>query len=69
MTTIEIFLAVAFATYVALSSFAIFVLREIIKKQKSKMKYYKSAKYQRELFNKRATEIHKKNNVKGMMTA
>ena len=69
MTTIEIFLAVAFATYVALSGFAIFVLREIIKKQKVKMKYYKSAKYQRELFNKRATEIHEKNNVKGMMTA
>ena len=66
MTTIEIFLAVAFATYVALSGFAIFVLREIIKKQKVKMKYYKSAKYQRELFNKRATENHKKNNVKGM---
>ena len=46
-----------------------FVLREIIKKQKAKMKYYKSAKYQRELLNKRATEIHKKNSVKGMMTA
>ena len=44
MTTIEIFLAVAFATYVALSGFAIFVLREIIKQQKTKMKYYKSAK-------------------------
>ena len=55
MTTIEIFLAVAFASYVALSAFAIFVMR-----------YYKSAKYQRELLNKRATEIHKKNNVKGM---
>lgn len=69
MTTIEIFLAVAFATYAVLSGFAIFVLREIIKKQKAKMKYYKSAKYQRELLNKRATEIHKKKNVKGMMTA
>lgn len=69
MTTIEILLAVAFATYAALSGFAIFVLREIIKKQKAKMKYYKSAKYQRELLNKRATEIHKKNSVKGMMTA
>jgi hypothetical protein len=66
MTTIEIFLAVAFATYAALSGFAIFVLRCIIIRQKEKMRYYKSAKYQRELFNKRATEIHKKNNVKGM---
>ena len=66
MTTIEIFLAVAFATYAALSSFAIFVFREIIIRQKEKMRYYKSAKYQRELLNKRATEIHKKNNVKGM---
>lgn len=66
MTTIEIFLAVAFATYAALSAFAIFVLRCIIIRQKEKMRYYKSAKYQRELFNKRATEIHKKNNVKGM---
>lgn len=69
MTTIEIFLAVAFATYAALSGFAIFVLRCIIIRQKEKMRYYKSAKYQRELLNKRATEIHKKNNVKGMMTA
>ena len=67
MTTIEIFLAVAFATYAALSGFAIFVLRCIIIRQKEKMRYYKSAKYQRELLNKRATEIHKKNNVKGMM--
>lgn len=66
MTTIEIFLAVAFATYAAISGFAIFVLRCIIIRQKEKMRYYKSAKYQRELFNKRATEIHKKNNVKGM---
>ena len=66
MTTIEIFLAAAFATYVALSGFAIFVLRCIIIRQKEKMRYYKSAKYQRELLNKRATEIHKKNNVKGM---
>lgn len=66
MTTIEILLAVAFATYAALSGFAIFVLRCIIIRQKEKMRYYKSAKYQRELFNKRATEIHKKNNVKGM---
>ena len=66
MTTIEIFLAVAFATYAALSAFAIFVLRCIIIRQKEKMRYYKSAKYQRELLNKRATEIHKKNNVKGM---
>lgn len=66
MTKIEIFLAVAFATYAALSGFAIFVLRCIIIRQKEKMRYYKSAKYQRELFNKRATEIHKKNNVKGM---
>lgn len=66
MTTIEIFLAVAFATYAALSVFAIFVLRCIIIRQKEKMRYYKSAKYQRELLNKRATEIHQKNNVKGM---
>ena len=66
MTTIEIFLAVAFATYAALSGFAIFVLRCIIIRQKEKMRYYKSAKYQRELHNKRATEIHKKNNEKGM---
>lgn len=66
MTTIEIFLTVAFATYAALSGFAIFVLRCIIIRQKEKMRYYKSAKYQRELLNKRATEIHKKNNVKGM---
>lgn len=66
MTTIEIFLAVAFATYAVLSVFAIFVLRCIIIRQKERMRYYKSAKYQRELLNKRATEIHKKNNVKGM---
>ena len=66
MTTIEIFLAVAFATYAALSGFAIFVLGCIIIRQKEKMRYYKSAKYQRELLNKRATEIHKKNNVKGI---
>nr|DAV03211.1 MAG TPA: hypothetical protein [Caudoviricetes sp.] len=66
MTTIEIFLAVAFVTYAALSVFAIFVLRCIIIRQKEKMRYYKSAKYQRELLNKRATEIHRKNNVKGM---
>ena len=66
MTTIEIFLAVAFATYAVLSGFAILVLRCIIIRQKEKMRYYKSAKYQRELLNKRATEIHKKNNVKGM---
>ena len=66
MTKIEIFLAVAFASYAALSGFAIFVLRCIIIRQKEKMRYYKSAKYQRELLNKRATEIHKKNNVKGM---
>lgn len=66
MTTIEIFLAVAFASYAVLSGFAIFVLRSIIIHQKEKMRYYKSAKYQRELLNKRATEIHKKNNVKGM---
>ena len=66
MTKIEIFLAVAFATYAALSVFAIFVLRCIIIRQKEKMRYYKSAKYQRELLNKRATEIHQKNNVKGM---
>ena len=66
MTTIEIFLAVALATYAALSSFSIFVLRCIIIRQKEKMRYYKSAKYQRELLNKRATEIHQKNNVKGM---
>lgn len=66
MTTIEIFLAVAFATYAALSGFAIFVLRCIIIRQKEKMRYYKSAKYQRKLLNKRATEIHQKNNVKGM---
>lgn len=66
MTTIEIFLAVAFATYAVLSVFAIFVLRCIIIRQKEKMRYYKSAKYQRELLNKRATEIHRKNNVKGM---
>lgn len=66
MTKIEIFLAVAFASYAALSGFAIFVLRCIIIRQKEKMRYYKSAKYQRELLNKRATEIHQKNNVKGM---
>lgn len=66
MTTIEFFLAVAFATYAVLSGFAIFVLRCIIIRQKEKMRYYKSAKYQRELLNKRATEIHQKNNVKGM---
>lgn len=66
MTTIEIFLAVAFASYAVLSAFAIFILRCIIIRQKEKMRYYKSAKYQRELLNKRATEIHKKNNVKGM---
>lgn len=66
MTTIEIFLAVAFATYAVLSGFAIFVLRCIIIRQKEKMRYYKSVKYQRELLNKRATEIHRKNNVKGM---
>ena len=66
MTTIEILLVVAFATYAALSGFAIFVLRCIIIRQKEKMRYYKSAKYQRELLNKRAIEIHKKNNVKGM---
>lgn len=66
MTKIEIFLAVAFATYAALSGFAIFVLRCIIIRQKEKMRYYKSAKYQRKLLNKRAIEIHKKNNVKGM---
>ena len=66
MTTIEIFLAVAFATYAVLSVFAIFVLRCIIIRQKERMRYYKSAKYQPELLNKRATEIHKKNNVKGM---
>lgn len=66
MTTIEILLAVAFATYAVFSAFAIFVLRCIIIRQKEKMRYYKSAKYQRELLNKRATEIHKKNNVKGM---
>ena len=66
MTTIEIFLAVAFVTYAALSVFAIFVLRCIIIRQKEKIRYYKSAKYQRELLNKRATEIHRKNNVKGM---
>ncbi|WP_048688877.1 hypothetical protein [Streptococcus sp. 400_SSPC] len=66
MTKIEIFLAVAFATYAVLSGLAIFVLRCIIIRQKEKMRYYKSAKYQRELLNKRATEIHKKNNVKGM---
>ena len=65
MTTIEIFLAVAFASYAVLSAFAIFVLRCIIIRQKEKMRYYKSAKYQRELLNKRATEIHKKINVKG----
>lgn len=66
MTKIEIFLTVAFASYAALSGFAIFVLRCIIIRQKERMRYYKSAKYQRELLNKRATEIHKKNNVKGM---
>lgn len=68
MTTIEIILTVIFATYILLSGFAIYVMREVIVRQKAKMKYYKSAKYQRELLNKRATEIHKKNNVKGMMT-
>lgn len=68
MTTIEIILAVAFAIYILFSGFAIYVMREVIVRQKAKMKYYKSAKYQRELLNKRATEIHKKNNVKGMMT-
>lgn len=68
MTTIEIILAVAFVTYILFSGFAIYVMREVIVRQKTKMKYYKSAKYQRELLNKRAAEIHKKNNVKGMMT-
>lgn len=68
MTTIEIILAVAFAIYILFSGFAIYVMREVIVRQKAKMKYYKSAKYQRELLNKRATEIYKKNNVKGMMT-
>lgn len=68
MTTIEIILAVAFAIYILFSGFAIYVMREVIVRQKAKMKYYKSAKYQRELLNKRAAEIHKKNNVKGMMT-
>jgi len=68
MTTIEIILAVAFAIYILFSGFAIYVMREVIVRQKTKMKYYKSAKYQRELLNKRAAEIHKKNNVKGMMT-
>ena len=68
MTTIEIILAVAFVAYILLSGFAIYVMREVIVRQKTKMKYYKSAKYQRELLNKRAAEIHKKNNVKGMMT-
>lgn len=68
MTTIEIILAVAFAIYILFSGFAIYVMREVIVRQKAKMKYYKSAKYQRELLNKRALEIHKKNNVKGMMT-
>ena len=66
MTTIEIFLAVAFATYAALSSFAIFVFREIIIRQKEKMRYYKSAKYQRELLNKRMAKVHSTKTVKGM---
>lgn len=66
MTTIEIFLAVAFATYAALSGFAIFVLRSIIIRQKEKMRYYKSAKYQREMWNKRMSEIHQKRTAKGI---
>ena len=48
MTTIEIILAVAFVTYILFSGFAIFVMREVIIRQKAKMKHYKSAKYQRE---------------------
>lgn len=66
MTKIEIILAVTLATYMLLSGFAIYVLREIIKKQKDKMTYYKSPKFQRELMNKRAGQIHNKNKVKGM---
>lgn len=67
MTKIEIILAVTLATYMLLSGFAIYILREIIKKQKDKITYYKSPKFQRELMNKRATQIHNKNKVKGMM--
>ena len=48
MTTIEIILAVAFVIYILLSGFAIFVMREVIIRQKAKLKHYKSAKYQRE---------------------
>ena len=66
MTTIEIILAVAFVTYILLSGFAIFVMRELIIRQKAKMQHYKSAKYQRELWNKRMSEIHQKRTVKGM---
>ena len=66
MTTIEIILAVAFVTYILLSGFAIYVMREVIIRQKAKMKHYKSVKYQREMWNKRMSEIHQKRTVKGM---
>ncbi|EKS16571.1 MULTISPECIES: hypothetical protein [Streptococcus] len=66
MTTIEIILAVAFVTYILFSGFAIYVMREVIVRQKAKMKHYKSAKYQREMWNKRMSEIHQKRTVKGM---
>lgn len=66
MTTIEIILAVAFVIYILLSGFAIFVMREVIIRQKAKMEHYKSAKYQREMWNKRMSEIHQKRTVKGM---
>ena len=66
MTTIEIILAVALVAYILLSVFTIYVMREVIIRQKTKMKYYKSAKYQREMWNKRMSEIHQKRTVKGM---
>lgn len=66
MTTIETILAVALVTYILLSVFAIYVMREVIIRQKAKMKHYKSAKYQREMWNKRMSEIHQKSTVKGM---
>ena len=66
MTTIEIILAVAFVTYILFSGFAIYVMREVIVRQKAKMKHYKSTKYQREMWNKRMSEIHQKRTVKGM---
>ena len=66
MTTIEIILAVALVAYILLSVFAIYVMREVIVRQKAKMKHYKSAKYQRELLNKRMAKVHSTKTVKGM---